>query len=45
MGGEVVVPPTAPPGGLGEFCIIRDPCGAAIGLWQAQAGETPRRGQ
>ena len=35
LGGEIVVPATATLGGLGEYCIIRDPCGAAIGLWQA----------
>ena len=35
LGGEIVVPPTATPGSLGVYCIIRDPCGAAIGVWQA----------
>lgn len=40
LGGEVVVPPTATPGALGVFCIIRDPCGAAIGLWQAADAES-----
>ena len=36
LGGEIVVAPMATPGGLGALCIIRDPCGATVGLWQAQ---------
>ena len=40
LGGEIVVPPTVRPGAPGSFCIIRDPCGAAIGLWQAAAAES-----
>ena len=42
LGGEIVAPPTATPGALGAFCIVRDPCGAAIGLWQASSGDSPR---